>query len=84
MLKEKNRKEVNMNYIEEYILLDRRENAIYKTFDILDLARKIIDLNNEIIYINHAENNQYDNRKLFDYHLTVKRCEIKDLEKSDK
>ena len=40
-----------MNYINEYILLDKMENAIYKTFDILDLAHKIIDLNNEIIYI---------------------------------
>lgn len=70
-----------MNYINEYILLDKMENAIYKTFDILDLAYKIIDLNNEIIYINYAENRQYDNRKLFNYHLIVKRSEIKDLEK---
>ena len=73
-----------MNYVEEYILLDKMENAIYKTFDILDLAHKIIDLNNEIIYINRAEINQYGNRKLFNYHLIVEKHEIKDLEKSDK
>ena len=68
--------------ITEYILTDSSLKPIYKTFDLLDLAREIMQLNKEIQYIN--TNKTYENRKKFNYRLLIEEHEIKDLEKSDK
>lgn len=71
-----------MKQIDEYILLDKKSIPIYKTFDLLDLATKIIDLNKEIIYINTHK--KYEDKKIFDYKLVIEKYEIIGLEKSDK
>ena len=68
-----------MTFIEEYILTDKNNKPIYRTFDLVDLAKKIITLNNEIIYINRAKN--YEDIKVFDYRLLIEKHKIEDLEK---
>ena len=68
--------------ITEYILTDSLLKPIYKTFDLVDIAREIMQLNKEIQYINTDKT--YENRKKFNYHLLIREHEIKDLEKSDK
>lgn len=71
-----------MKQIDEYILLDKKSIPIYKTFDLLDLATKIINLNKEIIHINTHK--KYEDKKIFNYKLVIEKYEIIDLEKSDK
>lgn len=68
-----------MESIEEYILTDKNHIPVYKTFDLLDLAREIMQLNEEIKYTN--SNRSYENRKIFDYRLLIEERKIEDLEK---
>lgn len=63
----------------EYILTDSSLKPIYKTFDLLDLAREIMQLNKEIQYINTHKT--YENKKEFNYRLLIEEHEIKDLER---
>lgn len=65
--------------ITEYILTDSSLKPIYRTFDLLDLAREIMQLNKEIQYTN--EHKTYENRKKINYHLLIEEHEIKGLEK---
>ena len=64
-----------MNYIDKYIILDEKSIPIYKTFDLLDLAYKIISLNNEIIHRNHTLD--YKDKKYFNYKIIIEKYEIR-------
>lgn len=63
-----------MNYIDKYIILDEKSIPIYKTFDLVDLAFKLISLNNEIIHRNH--NLDYMHQKYFNYKIIIEKYKI--------
>lgn len=69
-------------YIDEYILTDSSLKPIYRTFDLVDLANKIVRIDSEIKIMNMGKS--YEQRKKFKCRLIVEKHEIKDLEKSDK
>lgn len=66
-----------MSNISVYIIIDKENKPVYKTIDLVDLAKVIISLNNKIIHINHTKD--YDSQEHFDYKLIIEKCEIKDL-----
>ena len=66
-----------MSNISVYIIIDKENKPVYRTIDLVDLAKVIISLNNEIIHINHTKD--YDSQEHFDYKLIIENCEIEDL-----
>jgi hypothetical protein len=63
----------------KYTLVDNMYKQMYSTIDLLDLARKIITLNEERIIINNIENRNFYNQEGFNYHLIVEEVELKEM-----
>lgn len=64
----------------KYTLVDNMYKQIYSTIDLLDLARKIIILNEERTIRNNIENRNFYNQERFNYHLIVEEVELKEME----
>ena len=65
------------NDISVYIIIDKENKPVYRTIDLVDLAKVIISLNNKIIYINYTRD--YNSQEYFDYKLIIENYKIKDL-----
>ena len=66
-----------MSNISVYILIDKENKAVYKTIDLVNLAKVIISLNNKRIHINHTRD--YNSQEDFDYKLIIESYKIQDL-----
>lgn len=66
-----------MSNINVYIIIDKENKPVYKTIDLVDLAKVIISLNNKRIHINHTRD--YNSQEHFEYKLIIESCEIQDL-----
>lgn len=61
----------------KYILLDEKDNPVYKTYSLHDLSLKVLEIIDEIEVINLL----YDRSKKFKYHVDVERVEIRYYDK---